>query len=573
MSKRKASKAILSQPDTKRPDVKPTCTIAIDFGTAGTGYAYCFAGSDVIEAKQPGGQDARKTLTNILLNDDESFAAFGYDARRQYSETGKGLFFSNYKMLLSNVDGAAGETMAQALNGKRVRLMDVISKTITYVKDEALKECGRALPNGIRANECQWVLTIPAIWSDKAKGFMRKAAYQAGLIEEQDSRRLLLALEPESAAICCDIGQLVTAGQTFMVLDTGGGTVDITMNRLQSSSPLRLHEVQAPSGGPWGSTFVDNRFEEFVGDLVGQKSFDALKATAYWIELLENWENVKTSQTADESTRTLNFSPTLEVLDDGVKLADLVDTYNTTHGASLKMRGRSTIVMDAAFARRFFKNTMEKIVTHCEHLLGSDPVNHIFLVGGFAESELLQSLIKSRFDSPRCKVIVPVRPSLAVLRGAVLFGVNQDVFASRVARFTYGFCQSEPYNAALPLHSIASPIVRETYDGRKVPYVDDIFLPLVKVGDKLPAGHTASRSGYRTFAKNQSKMAFQIFSTPLGSINFTTDNSARQIGTATINCNQHQSAEIKLEFGATEISARAYNESTGEQVQVQLRYD
>jgi len=88
MSKRKASKPILSQPDTKRPDAKPTVTIAIDFGTAGTGYAYCFAGSDVIEAKQPGGQDARKTLTNILLNDDGSLAAFGYDARRQYSETG-----------------------------------------------------------------------------------------------------------------------------------------------------------------------------------------------------------------------------------------------------------------------------------------------------------------------------------------------------------------------------------------------------------------------------------------------------------------------------------------------------
>jgi len=282
---------------------------------------------------------------------------------------------------------------------------------------------------------------------------------------------------------------------------------------------------------------------------------------------------VKTSQTADESTRTLNFSPMLEVLEDGVKLTDLVDTYNKTHGASLKMRGRSTIVMDAAFARRFFKNTMEKIVTHCEHLLGSDPVSYIFLVGGFAESELLQSLIKSRFDSPRCKVIVPVRPSLAVLRGAVLFGVNQDVFASRVARFTYGFATSCQYDPALPLHSIATPRVLEQADGRKVPYVDDIFAPLVKVGDKLPAGHVASRSGMCTVQKGQTEIGFRIYATPLGSINFTTDNSARQIGTATIACKADQSAEIKLEFGATEISARAYNEITGEKVQVQLRYD
>ena len=75
---------------------------------AGTGYAYCFTGSDKIEAKQPGGQDARKNLTCILLNDDSqfSFKSFGYEARRQYSETDEGLFFSCYKMLLANVGGS-----------------------------------------------------------------------------------------------------------------------------------------------------------------------------------------------------------------------------------------------------------------------------------------------------------------------------------------------------------------------------------------------------------------------------------------------------------------------------------
>ena len=62
MSKRKL--ATLTDTNTsKRPDDKPTVTIAIDFGTAGTGYAYSFAGSDAIEAKQPGGQDARTLRT------------------------------------------------------------------------------------------------------------------------------------------------------------------------------------------------------------------------------------------------------------------------------------------------------------------------------------------------------------------------------------------------------------------------------------------------------------------------------------------------------------------------------
>lgn len=249
--------------------------------------------------------------------------ATGFEARRLYSESERGNFFTNYKMLLCNV-GKYGETMARALNGQRVPLIDVISQTLRYVKDEALRECGRALPDGLLTRDCQWVVTIPAIWSDAAKGFMRRAAFQAGLIDTEDSRRLLLALEPESAAIACEVAQTVKPGQSFMVLDTGGGTVDITMNCLSSATPLRLDEIAAPSGGPWGSTFVDDRFEDFVKELVGSRNLQAVKSTPYWIELLENWESVKTTQTADETPRTVNFSPLLEVLDESTKLSDVL---------------------------------------------------------------------------------------------------------------------------------------------------------------------------------------------------------------------------------------------------------
>lgn len=64
----------------------------------------------------------------------------------------------------------------------------------------------------------------------------------------------------------------------------------------------------------------------------------------------------------------------------------------------------------------------------------------------------MQSMVKEKLGSSRCKVVVPVRPGLAVLRGAVLFGKNQDIFASRVARSTYGFKHTETYDPDNPLH-------------------------------------------------------------------------------------------------------------------------
>ena len=318
-------------------------------------------------------------------------------------------------------------------------------------------------------------------WSDESKGFMRKAAFKAGLISSLESRRLLLALEPESACIACDVHTVVSPGQTFMVLDTGGGTVDITMNRLASLSPLRFDEVAAPSGGPWGSTLVDDRFEAFVKELVGSTSFDAVKETSYWIELLENWEQVKTSQTADDSTRTINFAPMLEVLPEGTRVSTLVDDYNQLHETSLKMRGRSTVVMTADFVRNFFKPNFLKIASHCQSLIDANPVEYIFLVGGFAESELMQAAVKQKFASTRTKVIVPVRPGLAVLSGAVKFGKNQDVFASRIARFTYGMCIANKYDASNPLHLRAENTFMAKQPIGDVKYVDKIFKRFVKV--------------------------------------------------------------------------------------------
>jgi hypothetical protein len=44
-------------------------------------------------------------------------------------------------------------------------------------------------------------LTVPALWSEEHKMFMRKAAVEAGIVESANSSNLLLCLEPEGASI------------------------------------------------------------------------------------------------------------------------------------------------------------------------------------------------------------------------------------------------------------------------------------------------------------------------------------------------------------------------------------
>jgi hypothetical protein len=53
--------------------------------------------------------------------------------------------------------------------------MKVFTASIKYLKDHLISYCANQ-QTGLKEEEIHWVLTVPAIWSDPAKKFMREAA-------------------------------------------------------------------------------------------------------------------------------------------------------------------------------------------------------------------------------------------------------------------------------------------------------------------------------------------------------------------------------------------------------------
>jgi molecular chaperone DnaK (HSP70) len=98
----------------------------------------------------------------------------------------------------------------------------------------------------------QWVLTIPALWPDIAKDFIREAALRTGLIEKKESHQLILATEPEAAAIHYRQIPVRTFGNTkenllilqkhekYLVLNVDE-TIDITVHQVVEG--LKIQEV------------------------------------------------------------------------------------------------------------------------------------------------------------------------------------------------------------------------------------------------------------------------------------------------------------------------------------------
>ena len=206
-----------------------------------------------------------------MFDDSGTFLAFGNHALQRYAEMLEdeetGLLFQTYKMHLLHM-----HENARSVDGREMPLMKVISESLRYMADKAIEKLTEQIGKVVKTR-IRWVLTVPALWSEEHKLFMRKAAVEAGIVDGSNSTNLLLCLEPEGASIQCredaeeSIREQLTKGKIVMVLDCGGGTVDITVHKLTCEVPEQFlcEELLPSSGGSeWGSKYVDLYFEQFL---------------------------------------------------------------------------------------------------------------------------------------------------------------------------------------------------------------------------------------------------------------------------------------------------------------------
>ena len=65
--------------------------------------------------------------------------------------------------------------MLEGDNGLSMPALKVFSESIKYLRRH-LENHLHSKQCGLQASDVDWVLTVPAIWTDPAKQFMRKAA-------------------------------------------------------------------------------------------------------------------------------------------------------------------------------------------------------------------------------------------------------------------------------------------------------------------------------------------------------------------------------------------------------------
>lgn len=75
-----------------------------------------------------------------------------------------------------------------------------------------------------------------------------------------------------------------------------------------------------------------------------------------------------------------------------------------------------------------------------------EKLDAIFLVGGFGQSSYLFGKIKANFSEKIRLICQPERGQTAIVRGAVLMGLNPLLVKQRVVRRTYGYQYAMEYD-------------------------------------------------------------------------------------------------------------------------------
>ncbi|KAF9188872.1 hypothetical protein BGZ51_006360 [Haplosporangium sp. Z 767] len=413
--------------------------VAIDFGTTFSGVAYAFkSNGDVLEMTTWPHQAnlyGKVPTVSAYSKENDRMHSWGYAAKAaMLTPNSRNLdLLQKFKLFLDNDLAPYLPPLPRTIT-PQIAISDFLRALHTHAINEIIKNSGGGM---IDPQHIQYCLTVPAMWTDAAKGVMRQTAIQAGIIQPQDPpHRLILISEPEAAAMYCEkkCEQFnLRHGDRFMICDAGGGTVDLIVFQVDYSSGARkLTEITRGSGASCGSGFLDDNFNALMRQKLQRYDLQ-LKA---WAQIMEEFVFTHKPQFDGDEDSYISMPTTVaSVVDFDIRLED------------------GLLMISAEEMRELvFDPVVNQVLGLIDgQLIQSQQCSAIFLVGGFGSSPYLYKRVQQEFENRVPLIRYPPRPDLAVVRGAVHHGLAYQPIQARVARRWYGVDTTRVYKPGDPV--------------------------------------------------------------------------------------------------------------------------
>ncbi|KAH6898499.1 hypothetical protein B0T10DRAFT_555809 [Thelonectria olida] len=425
--------------------------IGVDFGTTFSGVAWAYSREpDDIEivtswdAEMNHCSDVEKTPTQLYFGDQGESTKWGYSipADKQALRWFKLLLLDD-KDIPIHVSEASQLREARELRTKINKdPVEVIACFLRNLWNHTIDTIKRSISAEL-LQECRFhvIITMPAIWPFYAQQRMKKAAQISGILEKRSCGETTLRFisEPEAAALATmkDLSKRSTThtGDTIVVCDAGGGTVDLISYVIESMEPFVVKECVKGDGGLCGGVFLDEEFLKLIKGKLLTSTWNLVDAGEQKKFLNDGWEHGIKPQ-FENQPRTW--------------LVDLPESCDSRAGG---LKRRKTLEVSSYEMLSVFSPIVKQILE-----LVDRQVKAVFdkyyqkpkardncAIGGFGRSRYLFNQLQEKFSS----TVLQSRgnkPWTAICRGAVVYGLTQKNLSpslqvkvgARISRMSYG---------------------------------------------------------------------------------------------------------------------------------------
>ena len=438
--------------------------------------------------------------------------------------------------------------------------------------------------------------------------------------EEDNPDKLNLILEPEAAAYYC---QNMSArqralfcnvkgsfkSQSYVVIDIGGGTVDIVAYQIHQLPEPHMEVLHEPTGGAWGGRKVNLEFKSFLENLTGDVGFlqyvvnnSEQKCAKYRAELdeivEESFESQKTifgDDDLDESAKIsvhLKFSFLKQyrgVIEEKIQDMNAEKIYHSNIDDS-------DLQVTYEKVKRFFDPVVDGIIRCVESVIEDVPDAHtVYLVGGFGGCQYIYKKLCNKFGTDY-KFITPESRNHAVVKGAAMMRKNPQFLNARRVDATYGIETSIPFENGKHNEEYRVPFNVEG----EPDMCSNIFTTFVEKGDVVTS-HDVYMMTFTPERKDQKYMKVLVYTSPekdvwyttgkrpLSSSNTgtwanveylgelivpfrTTDNDEFEETADSDQCMDDQAIDVIFDFSSAEIKVSGFHRKSETEVRVILNF-
>lgn len=406
--------------------------IAVDFGTTFSAVAYLqtlkHETQTVIQDWGEAGGEGEKVPT-ILKYDNGQAATPRFGFQISDDETGTIEWF---KLGLYNPHVEESE-LATRYPIKRPNIKDTERHVVNYLKalrqhaDTYLTE--RFGEPFWRSTPKEYIITVPAIWSDKSKASTLNYAEKAGMGPKS---KIQIVAEPEAAgiyALQCLENKDLKVGDTFVICDAGGGTVDLVSYTVKELEPVpSVDEAALGSGALCGGTFLNRIFEKYLDDKFAD--YDPWDSE-FRADALRIFEKDIKRKFAGDTNKTYR-----------IRAKGLPDNSHLgIKKGFLEIPGKDIKAVFEPVVKEIIKCVKTQIrATNT----ANRKVKAVLLAGGFGRNEYLRSRLKSALGD-NVEVRKVENSNTSIVRGALIHGLakkapNRATFLrdALIARRHYG---------------------------------------------------------------------------------------------------------------------------------------